>query len=114
MAPSQKRKGDDGPLFLNTQRARKKVVSNLAEKVYKAQLLESPNVDGQKDGFRSKYGSVKTILADAKKILLMQPFTDAQQTHYVPQKNCSWSNESRTQKLLHSLGKATRRLANSS
>ncbi len=46
--------------------------------------------------------------------VLMQPFTDAQQTHYVPQTNCSWSNESRTQKLLHSLGKATRRLANSS
>jgi hypothetical protein len=46
--------------------------------------------------------------------VLMQPFTDAQQTHYVPQTNCLWSNESRTQKLLHSLGKATRRLANSS
>jgi hypothetical protein len=46
--------------------------------------------------------------------VLMQPFTDAQQTHYVPQTNCSWSNESRTQKLLHSLGRATRRLTNSS
>jgi hypothetical protein len=46
--------------------------------------------------------------------VFMQPFTDAQQTNCVPQTNCLWSNESRTQKLLHSLGKATRRLANSS
>jgi hypothetical protein len=36
MAPSQKRKGDDGPLSPNTKRARKKVVSDLAEKDYKA------------------------------------------------------------------------------
>jgi hypothetical protein len=75
MAPSQKRKGEDGPLSPNTKRARKKVVSNLAEKVYEAQLLESPNADGQKDGFRSKYGSVKTIVADAKKIY---PWVDGQ------------------------------------
>jgi hypothetical protein len=46
--------------------------------------------------------------------VLMQPFTDAQQTNCVPQTNCLWSNESRTQKLLHSLGKATRQLTNSS
>jgi hypothetical protein len=46
--------------------------------------------------------------------LLMQPFTDAQQRNCVPQMNCLWSNEFRTQKLLHSLGKATRQLANSS
>jgi hypothetical protein len=35
-SPSQKRKGDDGPLSPNTKRARKKVVSNMAEKVYEA------------------------------------------------------------------------------
>jgi hypothetical protein len=51
MAPSQKCKGDDDPLSLNTKRARKKVVSDLAEKVYEVQLLESPNADDQKDGF---------------------------------------------------------------
>jgi hypothetical protein len=49
MAPSQKGKGDDGPSSPNKKRARKKVVSDLVEKVYEAQLLKSPNVDGQKD-----------------------------------------------------------------
>jgi hypothetical protein len=68
MAPSQKRKGDDGPLSPNRKRARKKVVSELAEKVYKVQLLQSPTADGKKDGFGSKYGSVKTIVEDTKKI----------------------------------------------
>jgi hypothetical protein len=46
--------------------------------------------------------------------VLMQPFVDTQQTNCVPQTNCLWSNVSRTQKILHSLGKATRPLANSS
>jgi hypothetical protein len=42
MAPTQKRKADDGPLSLNTKRARKKVVKNeLAEKVDAIQLLDS-------------------------------------------------------------------------
>jgi hypothetical protein len=62
----------------NTQRARKKVVSNLAEKVYKVQLLESPNADGQKDRFRSKYGSVKSIVADTKKLY---PWVDRQKKY---------------------------------
>jgi hypothetical protein len=43
-------------------------VSKLAEKVYEVQLLQSHNADGQKDGFGSKYGSVRTIVADTKKI----------------------------------------------
>jgi hypothetical protein len=38
--------------------------------------------------------------------VLMQPFTDAQQTNCGTQTNCLWSNESRTQKLLRSFGKA--------
>jgi hypothetical protein len=78
MAPSQKQKGDDGPLSPNTKRARKKVVSKLAEKVYEVQLLQSPNADGQKDGFQSKYGSVKTIVADTKKIY---PWVDRQKVY---------------------------------
>jgi hypothetical protein len=34
MAPTQKRNADDGPLSPNTKRARKKVLNELAEKVY--------------------------------------------------------------------------------
>ncbi len=41
MAPTQKRKADDGPSSPNTKRARKKVVNELAEKVYAIQLLDS-------------------------------------------------------------------------
>ena len=41
MAPTQKRKADDGPLSPNTKRARKKVVNKLAEKVYAIQVLDS-------------------------------------------------------------------------
>jgi hypothetical protein len=41
MAPTQKRKADDGPLSPNTKRARKKVVNELAEKVYAIQVLDS-------------------------------------------------------------------------
>jgi hypothetical protein len=38
MAPTQKREADDGPLSPNTKRARKKVVNELAEKVYAIQV----------------------------------------------------------------------------
>ena len=41
MAPTQKRKGDNGRLSPNTKRARKKVVNELAEKVYAIQVLDS-------------------------------------------------------------------------
>jgi hypothetical protein len=68
MAPTQKRKGDDGPLSPNTKRARKKVVNELAEKVYAIQVLDSRQECSQMDGCGSKYGSIKTIVADAKKI----------------------------------------------
>jgi hypothetical protein len=40
MAPTQKRKADDGPLAPNTKRARKNVLNELAEKVYAIQLLD--------------------------------------------------------------------------
>jgi hypothetical protein len=68
MAPTQKRKADDGPLSPNTKRARKKVVNELAEKVYAIQLLDSRHECRQMDGYGSKYGSIKRIVADAKKI----------------------------------------------
>jgi hypothetical protein len=68
MAPTQKRKADDGPLSPNTKRARKKVVNELAEKVYAIQVLDSRQECSQMDGCGSKYGSIKTIVADAKKI----------------------------------------------
>jgi hypothetical protein len=68
MAPTQKRKADNGPLSPNTIRARKKVVNELAKKVYPIQLLDSRHECSQMDGYRSKYGSIKTIVADAKKI----------------------------------------------
>jgi hypothetical protein len=41
MAPTPKSKADDGPLSPNTKRARKKVVNELAEKVYAVQVLDS-------------------------------------------------------------------------
>ena len=41
MAPTQKRKADDGPLSPNTKKARKKVVNELAKKVYAIQVLDS-------------------------------------------------------------------------
>jgi hypothetical protein len=68
MAPTQKRKADDGPLSPNTKRARKKVVDELAEKVYAIQVLDSRYECSQMYGYGSKYGSIKTIVADAKKI----------------------------------------------
>jgi hypothetical protein len=68
MAPTQKRKADDGPLSPNTKRARKKVVNELAEKVYAIQLLDSGHECSQMDGYGSKYGSIKIIVANAKKI----------------------------------------------
>ena len=68
MAPTQKRKADDGPLSPHTKRARKKVVNELAEKVYAIQLFDSRDECSQMDGYGSKYGSIKTIVADAKKI----------------------------------------------
>jgi hypothetical protein len=68
MAPTQKRKADDGPLSTNTKRARKKVVNGLAEKVYAFQLLDSRHECSQMDSYGSKCGSIKTIDVDAKKI----------------------------------------------
>jgi hypothetical protein len=68
MAPTQKRKVDGGPLSPNTKRARKKVVNELAKKVCAIQLLDSRHECSQMDGCGSKYGSIKTVVADAKKI----------------------------------------------
>jgi hypothetical protein len=68
MAPTQKRKADNGPLSPNTKRARKKVVNELAEKVYAIQVLDSRHECSQMGGCGSKHGSIKTIVADAKKI----------------------------------------------
>jgi hypothetical protein len=43
-------------------------------------LVAQPDWDsvGQKDGFRAKYGSIKTIVADAKKIY---PWIDRQKIY---------------------------------
>jgi hypothetical protein len=52
----------------NTKRARKNVVNELAKKVYAIQVLDSRHECSQMGGCGSKYGSIKTIVADAKKI----------------------------------------------
>jgi hypothetical protein len=44
------------------------VVNELAKKVYAIQLLDSRHACSQIDGYGSKYGYIKTIVADAKKI----------------------------------------------
>jgi hypothetical protein len=78
MGPIQKRKAEDGPLSPNTKGARKKEINELAEKVHATQLLDSRHECSQMDGYGSKYGSIKTIVADAKKIY---PWVDQTKTY---------------------------------
>jgi hypothetical protein len=91
-------------LFPGGSKSEAKRISAILHKVLKERKEEVLNMG---------YNSINDIgVHSIQKGVLMQPFTDAQQTNYVPQTNCLWSNASRTQKLLHSRSKVVQRLSN--